>query len=171
MFILIQFVFLVSLFSIQTTVLDFFTIAGVMPDLALIFVVYCGIYFQGSRGIGMGVVVGLVQDALSGGLLGVNTLSKGLVGFIFSTLKDKLIVEGFIPIFFFIAVSSLVDGLIFYLVLVTLLKGTISSGFLVTDLPIYAVYNALLGPILFAALNVKRKWILNKIPNTSLRPL
>ena len=106
----------IGLFSVQTTILEIFSLGGVTPDLALIFVVYCGVHFQRNGGIGAGVIIGFVQDCLSGGLLGINTLSKGLVGLFFSVLKDKIVVEGFIPISFFIFTVSLLDGMTYFII-------------------------------------------------------
>ena len=83
---------LTFLFSIQTTFLEIFSFGGVTPDLILIVVVYCGINFTKNSGVGLSALVGFIQDCLSGGILGVNTLSKGLVGIFFSALKDKIIV-------------------------------------------------------------------------------
>jgi rod shape-determining protein MreD len=171
MFFLIQFFILVVLFSTQTAFLEHFSIADVTPDLALIFVVFCGIHFKGSRGIGMGFAVGLIQDCLSGGLLGVNTLSKSLISFFFSTLKEKLMVEGLFPIFLFIIAASLLDGIIFYLVLVTLFKGDVPGSFLFSSLPIYAIYNGCVGPILFYFLDINKKWVQRKFPNPYLRQI
>jgi len=171
MFFLTQFLILVVLFSAQTTFLENFSIAGVTPDLALIFVVFCGIHFKGNRGIGMGFTVGLIQDCLSGGLLGVNTLSKSLISFFFSTLKDKLMVEGLFPIFLFLITASLLDGIIFYLVLVTLFKGAVPGSFLFSSLPIYAIYNGCVGPVLFYFLGLNRKWVLRKFSNPYQRQL
>ena len=170
MFYLVHFALVLIFFAVQTTWLRHLSFAGVTPDLALIFVVYCGIHFKGRRGIGAGFVVGLLQDCLSGGLLGVNTLSKSLVGFFFSTLKDKIIVEGLVPICFFLFAASLLDGVIFNIVRVTLLKGQVTTGFLFPSLFIYGIYNALAGLILFYVLDLNRKWILRKFPNHFLRP-
>ena len=171
MFLLIQFILLVLLFSIQSAVLGGFSVAGIVPDLALIYVVYCGIFFPGSRGAVMGLVVGFIQDCLSGGLLGINTLSKSLIGFFFSTLKDKLFVEGILPICLFVVASSIFDGLIFYVIFISLLKGDVGTQFLYTKLPIFALYNAFLAPLIFFILNKNRKWILDKIPTNFFRPL
>ncbi len=170
MFFLIQFLFLLVLFAVQTTLLESVAFAGVTPDLALIFVVYCGIHFQGNRGTGMGFLVGFIQDCLSGGILGVNTLSKSLIGFFFSNLKDKIIVEGIIPICFFLVTASLIDGFIFYLVLITLLKGDLSGKFLFSSLPVYALYNAAVGLLMFYGLDGYRKWVVRKYPNPFLGP-
>ena len=93
-----QILIVVILFSIQTTLLEMFSVGGVIPDLALIWVVYCCVHCSRAMGIGSGIVMGILQDSLSGGLLGVNTLSKSFIGFFFAALKDKFFVEGVIAV-------------------------------------------------------------------------
>ena len=112
---------IIFLFSIQTTFLEIFSFGGVTPDLILIVVVYCGINFTKNSGIGLSVLVGFIQDCLSGSILGVNTLSKGLVGIFFSNLKDKIIVEGVLAISFFIFCTSLFDGMIYFIATTSLM--------------------------------------------------
>lgn len=169
MFILIQSLVLLLLFSIQTTWLDSLSVAGVRPDLALIFVVYCGFYFRGNHGVGMGAAVGLIQDCLSGGLLGVNTLSKSLVALFFSTLKDKILIEGFLPTGFFIFLASLFDFVIYHLILVTLFKGEVTGAWVLSSMAAYALYNACAGPVLFFLLDLLKKGIVRRFPNLYLR--
>ena len=171
MYFLIQIIIILALFAVQTTFLENFSFAGVTPDLALIYVVYCGIHFQGGRGIATGFAVGLVQDCLSGRLLGVNTLSKSVVALFFSALKDKILVEGLLSIFLFIITASMLDGFIFYLLLVVLFKGEMSGSFLFSSLPVYAIYNGCVGPVLFYFLNVNRKWLLRKFENPHFRQI
>lgn len=148
----------VFLFSAQTTWLELFSFGGVIPDLALIWVVYCGVRHSRTAGIGAGVAMGLIQDSLSGGLLGVNTLSKGLIGYFFSTLKDKFYVEGMVPIGIFLVFSSIFDGLVFYFSMGTILKGEVASSFLYQSLPVYSIYNALIGPLMFFLLDKVDGW-------------
>ncbi|MBI4390020.1 MAG: rod shape-determining protein MreD [Nitrospinae bacterium] len=164
----VLFLFLATVFSIQTTFLDLFPLGGTLPDLGLIVAVYCGIHGRGDAGIGMGCFIGFVQDCLSGRLLGVNTLSKGLTGFFFATLKNKIVVEGFIPLCFFLALASLFDGVIFYLAWNLLLKGESSGGYLFPYFLVNAVYNALLGQPLFFLMNRGRKWLDGRFPNQIL---
>ena len=143
----------IFLFSAQTTWLELFSFGGVTPDLILVWVVYCGVRCSKAAGIGAGIVLGLIQDGLSGGLLGVNTLSKGLSAYFFSTLKGKFYVEGVIPIGIFLILSSIFDGLVFYFSMGTILKGEVASSFLYNLLPVYSIYNALIGPFLFVVLD------------------
>mgnify|MGYP003977952593 FL=1 len=97
---------LVILFSIQTTFLRIFFPENVAPDLILIVAVYFGIHLKKNNGILLAALIGFFQDCLSGGVLGVNFLSKGLAGLFFCVIKDKIIVQGFIPIGFFIFITS-----------------------------------------------------------------
>ena len=46
------------LFSVQTTLLGMFSLAGVTPDLILIVAVYCGIRSKKNSGIWLAVLVG-----------------------------------------------------------------------------------------------------------------
>jgi rod shape-determining protein MreD len=154
-----QILIVIILFSIQTTWLGMFSIGGVIPDLALIWVVYCGVHYSRTMGIGSGIVMGILQDSLSGGLLGLNTLSKSFIGFFFAALKDKFFVEGVVPIAFFLVASSLFDGLVFYFSMNTVLKGEVASSFLYQSLPAYSIYNAIVGPILFLLFNQFNNWL------------
>ena len=171
---MIFFVFLlvvIGMFLVQTTLLEVFSLGGVTPDLALIFAVYCGVHFQRNGGIGAGVIIGFVQDCLSGGLLGINTLSKGLVGLFFSVLKDKIVVEGFIPISFFLFIASLLDVMIYFVISTSLTAAQAKEGILLLRMFAFGIYNSAAGLLLFYLLDKGRQWINHKIPNQVLRPL
>jgi len=163
------FCFFVVIFSVQTSLLPLIALAGVAPGLALIFSVYCGIKFEGFRGVGTGFMIGLVQDCLSGGALGINTLSKSLIAYSFFKLKDTIVVDGLIPTGIFLILASFFDGLVYYMASALLLKTAVPSGFLFPTLPIYAAYNALIGPMFFYILNRNRKWVLSKISGRPIR--
>ena len=149
----------IFLFSAQTTWLELFSFDGVTPDLILVWVVYCGVRCSRAGGIGAGITLGLIQDSLSGGLLGVNTLSKGLIAYFFSTLKDKFFVEGVVPIGIFLVFSSVFDGLVFYFSMGTILKGEVATSFLYQKLPVCSIYNALIGPFMFVVLDRIDSWV------------
>ena len=162
---------LVLLLSIQTTFLAIFFPGNVVPDLILIAAVYSGIHLKKSRGIWLAALIGFFQDCLSGGLLGVNFLSKGLVGLFFCVIKDKIIVQGIIPIGFFIFATSLVDGMIYFVSMTSLLGGQINGSFLFSSIILFGVCNAVIAPFLFYMFDKARQWLHRKLPTQSLKSI
>ena len=162
---------LVLLFSIQTTLLELLSLGGVTPDPVLIFVIYCGIHFQKNNGLKMGILVGFIQDSLSGGLLGINTLSKGLIGLFFSALKDKIIVEGVLPIIYFLFVASLIDGTIYFVTTTSLMGTQIKVDSFFYRIVFFGIYNAVIGLFLFNMFDKGRKWMHHKFPNQIFRSI
>ena len=151
------FVFFILLFTVQISLLNFVAVSGVVPDLSLIFAFYCGVRFGMNRAVFMAGLIGFVQDCLSGGVLGINTLSKSLIGFLAVSVKEKILLENITPIAVFLIIASFIDGTIFYVVSVMLMKEVINKGFFLNSLPIYAFYNALVGPLVFSILNLYQK--------------
>ncbi len=151
---LFYFAFLILIFTAQVSLLNIFAVSGVVPDLSLIFAFYCGAHFGVNRGVLMAGVAGFAQDCLSGGLLGVNTLSKSLIAFFVASIKKKILVENFVSIAVFLALASLVDGAVFYFVSFMSMKEVINKGFFLNSFPVYVIYNALVGPFIFSILNL-----------------
>jgi cell shape-determining protein MreD len=67
-------------------------------------------------GMGVGTVAGLVQDGFSGGMLGLNGLSKTTVGYLSGIIGRWLIIRGWGARFLFFFAASAVDLLILALV-------------------------------------------------------
>ena len=159
----------VLLLSMQITFLTIIFPGSVAPDLLLITAVYCGIHFKKNTGIWLAILCGFLQDCLSGGLLGVNSLSKGLAGLFFCIIKDKIIVQGIIPVGFFIFATSLVDGMIYFLAMTSLLGGQIKGNFLFSSIILFGVCNAVIAPFLFYMFDKARQWLHRKFPTQPLK--
>ncbi len=80
-----------ALFVLQTSVFGMF--GGRGPDAALLAAIFFGLRFSKYPGLQAGIVAGLIQDASSHGLMGINLLSKGLLGMGAGWLTEKHLVE------------------------------------------------------------------------------
>ncbi len=60
------------------------------PDAVLLLIVFLGLRRRKETGLAGGFCLGLFQDVLSGGLLGLNALVKGLVGHYAGGLKNRM---------------------------------------------------------------------------------
>ena len=56
---------------LQTTILPFLSLGGVMPDLLLVLVIFTALFYGSLAGGVVGFVVGLTQDLLGGHYLGL----------------------------------------------------------------------------------------------------
>jgi len=65
-------------------------VAGVAPDLPLVVVVLLALRRGPEFGCLAGFAAGLLQDAASGGLIGVQALTKGVVGFVIGAAGGRL---------------------------------------------------------------------------------
>lgn len=75
---------------VHATVGPALRIADVAPDIPLIVVVLLALRRGPEFGCGAGFVAGLLQDAAAGGLLGVQALTKALVGCLIGALGGRL---------------------------------------------------------------------------------
>jgi rod shape-determining protein MreD len=78
----IKYILLSLLFILlQTTVVQLFSLNGIVCDMLLIWVVYISIQEGQMSGTIYGFSIGLVFDMVSGGFLGLSSLTKALCGF------------------------------------------------------------------------------------------
>jgi len=71
---------MLSLIPIQTTVLEYASIGGIRPDLCLIAAFLVGFLVGEGAGGMIGLALGFLQDLFSAGHLGINLLTKGIIG-------------------------------------------------------------------------------------------
>lgn len=106
---------------LQTTLVPYVAVGGIVPDLALIWIVYLGITRGQIAASTAGFLLGLLLDVLAGGdtMLGLSSFAKALAGFLagytFNENKITQILSGaqFPGI---LAGVSLVHNLVYFLI-------------------------------------------------------
>jgi len=99
--------------ALQTTLATMMFRGGTAIDLVLIVVVYVSIKSGPSTGLLAGTVAGLIQDALSSGILGIGGLAKTVVGFLSGVLGTQFIVTAPLPRFLLLLVATALHAAIF----------------------------------------------------------
>ncbi len=138
---------------LQTTLLDFFVIKGIKPEFTIILIVYYAL-FQGTKSsIVVGGILGLLQDILSGGLLGLNLITKSLTGYIFGLISNKMVVLNPFNQSFIAFTATLVDGILaFFIIKVAPISAPGAKIFFNMLLP-QAGYNSLICIMLIPLLS------------------
>ena len=101
---------------VQLTVVPLIAIAGVIPDLVLISLVYYSISRDQFYGTVLGGTYGVFLDLITGSLLGSSMLSKTIAGFTagyFSTETKKDINIGTYIFSLIVFICALIDSIIF----------------------------------------------------------
>jgi rod shape-determining protein MreD len=127
-------------------------IADVAPDIPLIVVVMLALRRGPEFGCGAGFLAGLLQDAATGGLLGVQALTKSVIGFGVGALGGRLRVSQPLVQVPGLVVLSLVEGVARF-GLLQLFHFPASFGELMSYVVLpQAIYNGFLGAALVLAL-------------------
>ena len=99
--------------AVQTTLAGYMFRGSTAIDLVLIVVVYVAIKSGPVTGLLAGTVAGLIQDALSSGILGIGGLAKTLVGFLAGVLGTQFIVTAPLPRFVLLLLATALHAAIF----------------------------------------------------------
>ena len=97
----------------QTTLARFVFRSSTPIDLVLIVVVYVAIKSGPVTGLLAGTVAGLIQDALTSGILGIGGLAKTLVGFLSGVLGTQFIVTAPLPRFLLLLLATALHSALF----------------------------------------------------------
>jgi rod shape-determining protein MreD len=89
----------VAALALQTTLARFLVRGAAAIDLVLVVVVYVALSFGPATGLLTGAFAGLVQDALSYGVIGIGGLAKTIVGFLAGIVGTQFIVANSLPRF------------------------------------------------------------------------
>lgn len=106
-----------ALLLLQTTFIPFLSVAGFLPDLLLIWVVYITVTRGQMEGTVTGFVVGLLQDVVTMQFFGLTALTKTVAGFVAGYFFNENGTEqtlGSYRFLMIILLSSFVHNVIYY---------------------------------------------------------
>lgn len=78
----------IIIYLLETTLFSEFTIAGIMPNIFIILMLYIGLYMGRANGIIYGIIFGIFIDLWIGKTLGLTSIALAIVGLI-SGILDK----------------------------------------------------------------------------------
>ncbi len=136
----------------HATIAPALRVAGVTPDLPLIVVVLLALRRGPEFGCLAGLAAGLLQDAAGGGLIGVQALTKAVIGFAIGAAGSRLSVTQPLVQVPGLVILTIAEGLArFALLRVFRFPAPFGELMLYVVLP-QALYNGFLGALLVVAL-------------------
>ena len=99
--------------ALQTTLARFVVGGTAALDLVLVVVVYVALTTGPVSGMLAGSVAGIIQDALSSGVIGIGGLAKSIVGFLAGVIGQQFIVTAALPRFVMFLAASVAHAAVF----------------------------------------------------------
>ena len=78
--IVIIFITFIFIYFLQSNFFNWFNIAGVKPNLFIIFLLFIGIFIGKTYGASIGIFFGLLLDLFIGKVVGINAIVLGMAG-------------------------------------------------------------------------------------------
>ncbi|OFW16298.1 MAG: rod shape-determining protein MreD [Acidobacteria bacterium RIFCSPLOWO2_12_FULL_67_14] len=136
--------------ALQTTLARFLVAGTAAVDLVLVVVIYVALTGGAVTGMLAGSFAGIIQDALSSGVIGIGGLAKLIVGFLAGAIGQQFIVTSALPRFLTFLVATVVHAAVFMGLYVLLGLRSFPSPW--TAILSQAVGNAAVGMIAFTVL-------------------
>jgi rod shape-determining protein MreD len=139
---------------LQSTLLHWVAVRGVIPDLGLIVLVFVAIRRGSMTAQLSGFASGVVEDVLSLSPLGFHAFIRTMVGFLYGLTVGSIFIDPILMPVILIIIATLLKALISSLLVAFLSIPAAGFGVFAGPLWIELGYNAVLAPFLFALLRL-----------------
>lgn len=96
------------IYFFQVNIFCTFTIAGIYPNLFIIYVLFIGLFANQILGISFGIIIGIFLDLLYGKTIGVSAVMFCVIGYLGSYFDKNFSKENKLTIMFMVAGSTLI---------------------------------------------------------------
>lgn len=137
------------IYILQSNFFSWFTIAGVKPNLIIIFVLFIGLYTNRIYGLTFGIIFGLLLDIFIGKKIGLSSIILGGVGLIGGILDKNFSKDSKITIIGMVVVTTFLYELISYIVNAMIFSYIWEPKEFLIKVIIEVIYNSILTIILY----------------------
>ena len=152
----------ILLYILQSDLFTWFTIAGVMPNLFVIFVLFIGLFTNKTMATIYGLVVGLFLDLVIGTTVGINCIGLGLIGFLAAVFDKNFSKDSRMTIMVMVLVATATFEIISYLLNYIFISTNIEIINFIRILAIELVFNLILAIILYPLMQKAGYYIENE---------
>ena len=103
------------IYFLQSNFFTWFNIAGIMPSMFVIFVLFIGLFTNRTVGTIYGVIIGLVLDLLFSTKIGIQAFAYGAIGFLAATFDKNFSKDSRMTIMFMVLGATIILEVLNYL--------------------------------------------------------
>lgn len=145
------FIFLL-LYFLQVNFFNWFTIAGVSPNLFVILILFLGLFAGKRVGVPMGIFLGLLLDFFASKKIGISAIMLGTVGVIAGILDKNFSKDSRMTIILMTALTTAIYEIGSYLLNYIIISTNLEILPFIKILLIEIIYNTILTIILYPLL-------------------
>lgn len=143
----------VVIYLLQTIFFSHFTIAGIMPNIFIILMLYIGLYMGRTMGIIYGITYGIFLDMWVGKSIGLTSIALAIIGLISGMFDKTLSKDNRMTVLLMGIVCTVIYETLLYLLQYMAFAINIEIVSFIKILLIEVVYNMLLIIILYPILD------------------
>ena len=152
----------IILYILQANLFSWFTIAGVMPNLFVIFILFIGLFGSKTMGTIYGLTVGLFLDLAIGPRIGVNCIGLGIIGFLAMIFDKNFSKDSRMTIMVMVMVATIIFEVIVYLINYIIVSINVEIINFIKILAIEVLYNVILTIITYPIIQKAGYYIENE---------
>lgn len=137
------------LYFLQSNVFTWFNIAGIMPNLYVILVLFIGLFVKRKLGMAFGICFGLYLDIILGKTVGISALALGTVGLLGEILSKNFSKDSRFIVTLMVIIATIFYETLLYILTMLRTSGTIEILPFIRILLIETLFNVLLTIIIY----------------------
>lgn len=139
----------IAIYLLQTIFFSHFTIAGIMPNIFVILMLYIGLYMGRTMGIIYGITYGIFLDIWVGKSLGLTSIALAVIGLISGMFDKTLSKDNRLTVLLMGAVCTMIFEVVLYIMQYMVFGINLEILTFIKTLLVEAIYNMLLIIILY----------------------
>lgn len=156
------------IYFLQVNVFSYITIAGIKPNLLVIYILCIGLFANSYVGVGMGVFFGLLLDLLYGRVIGISAIMFCIIGYLGSYFDKNFSKDNKITIILMVIGSTIIFELGSYFISSIVIDFDAEYWVFIKKLAIECLYNSLLVIILYPLIQKIGYWIDRNFKKTNI---
>ena len=156
------------LYFLQINFFTWFRLAGIMPNLFIILVLFIGLFSGKVMGITYGLIFGILLDLFVGKKIGVTAIGLGIIGAIGGILDKNFSKDSRITIMIMNIGTTIIYEVIIYIINYFVLDTNIEILNFIKILFIEVIFNTILTIILYPLIQKFGNYIENEFKGTKI---
>ena len=143
------FIVFLFIYFLQSNFFTWYNIAGIKPNLFIIFTLFIGLFIGKTYGVSLGIAFGILLDLFIGKRIGLNAIILGVCGLLGGVLDKSFSKESRMNFMAMSILATIICELISYILQIVILRADVALMQFLKIIIVEAIYNAILVIILY----------------------